>query len=157
MEDQERTRLIAAVKEADEALRAARGVNTEAWKDAYARFDVAAAALSEYERQHKPKEKDNDLFRRAGRIRVPSVVVEKCEDINEVLALFARCVVLRAEHDYLMRSFEYTVVSPDLPALEDNVETPWYTPVVTRHQDGTFTAAFKLGDSLYERRERFDV
>jgi hypothetical protein len=157
MQDQERSRLIAAVKEADEALIAARGVSPEAWKDAYAKFDAAAAALNEYERNHKREEKARDLWHRAGKLKISSVMVEECKDVNELLAVFARCVVLRAEHDYLTRSFKYVVVSPDLPVLDQNVETPWYTPIVTRHQDGTYTVAFKLGESLYERRERSDV
>lgn len=157
MEDQERARLIAAVEEADKNLRLSRDVNEQAWNDAYVKFDAAAAALNEYERTHKQEKKATDLWHRAGKIKVSSVMVEKCEDVNEILAVFARCVVLRAEHDYITRTFNYVVVSPDLPVLDQNVETPWYTPIVTRHQDGTYTVAFKLGDSLYERRERFDV
>ncbi len=51
VEDKERTRLIAAVNEANEMLAAARNVSERAWMDAYAKFDVAAAALNEYERR----------------------------------------------------------------------------------------------------------
>lgn len=53
MEDQERARLIAAVEEADKSLHVSRGVSDAAWKEAYAKFDAAAAALNEYERTHK--------------------------------------------------------------------------------------------------------
>lgn len=53
MEDKERARLLAAVKTADAVLGDARYDSPEAWQDAYAKFDAAAAALNEYERTHK--------------------------------------------------------------------------------------------------------
>ena len=62
--------------------------------------------------------------------------------LDDMIALMFCVVVVRCEYDYMTRRFEYSVVSPLLPVIEDWYEAPLYDAIITMHPDGTRSVKF---------------
>ena len=76
---------------------------------------------------------------RRGRLQITG---EPSPPLDDMIALTSRVVVIRCEYDYMMRRFEYSVVSPLLPVIEDGYEAPLYDAIITLHPDGTRSVKF---------------
>lgn len=97
--------------------------------------------------REEARERYRDIRARAGRIRVDARMVD---DVDTFLAMMSRCIVIRCEHDFFSRCFDYTVLSPDLPVLAENVVIPVYQAYVTRQRDGTVSVRFRLQREIDE-------
>ena len=60
-------------------------------------------------------------------------------DVDELLAVMKRVVVVRAEHLYAVKKFIYHAYSPLFDIVEPTVETPTYTFLITHNAEGKIT------------------
>ncbi len=74
---------------------------------------------------------------RVGKLYITTDLVEGHPEA--AAAALAGCVVLRCEHIFHRRRFEYLVWHPDLEPVADGVVPPEYTAELTQHEDGTVT------------------
>lgn len=75
----------------------------------------------------------SDWHRRLGRF----IVHEEMLDDNPLLVFLAmqRCIVVRCEHMYVLRAFDYMAISPDFAVVPPGMMIPEYT-IIVDHREG---------------------
>ena len=76
---------------------------------------------------------------RIGMFTINTDLLYKDTDVDELLAVMKKVVVVRAEHLYSVKKFIYHAYSPLFDIVEPTVETPLYDFVITHNSKGKIT------------------
>lgn len=89
------------------------------------------------------KTEPHPLTRRIGRFSISEDMLR--DNPDAVLAVMAKCVILRCEHRYDTQSFDYAAMSYEFDEVDRFCVPPEYTALVelVRHDDGSHTTNFK--------------